>query len=161
MAKSEEFKKLQEKARAAFENEGIDNVLRTYIKNDIHSIIVKNYILIRVLSEMANEVKTTDTEAFNNIIKNEVVLLEYGHELLDIYDEVCEANQFEAKNNPAFRLARARFSENVFDRADKIFSTMTYDDIKDINQVLMDVGTLHKKPVNTDNIIQFKKPEEK
>ena len=174
MVKSEEFKKLQEsikkKTRAAFENEGIDNVLRTYIKTDIHSIIVKNDILIRVLSEMANEVKDTDTEAFNNIIKNEVVLIEYGHELLDIYNEVCEANQFEAKNNPAFRLARARFTENVFDRADKIFSTMAYDDInnvlnvfikgKDINQILMDVGILHKKPANTDNVIQFKKPEE-
>jgi len=175
MVKSEEFKKLQEsikkKTRDIFENEGIDNVLRTYIKTDIHSIIVKNDILIRVLSEMANEVKDTDTEAFNNIIKNEVVLIEYGHELLDIYNEVCEANQFEAKNNPAFRLARARFTENVFDRADKIFSTMAYDDInnvlnvfikgKDINQILMDVGILHKKPANTDNVIQFKKPEEK
>jgi hypothetical protein len=93
------------------------------------------------------------------------------HELLDIYNEVCEANQFKAKNNPAFRLARARFTENVFDRADRIFSTMTYDDIneflnmfikgKNINQVLMDVGILHKKPANTDNVIQFKKPEEK
>jgi hypothetical protein len=48
---------------------------------------------------------------------------------------------------------------------------MAYDDInevvnvfikgKNINQVLMDVGILHKKPTNTDNVIQFKKPEEK
>ena len=176
MAKSEESKKHEEiikkKTRAVFEDNGIDNVLRAYIKTDIHSIIIKNDILIKVLSEMANEVKDTDTEAFNNIIKNEVVLIEYGHELLDIYNEVvCEANQFEANNNPVCRLARARFTENVFDRAEKIFSTMAYDDIndvlngfikgKDINQVLMDVGILHKKPANTDNVIQFKKPEEK
>jgi hypothetical protein len=176
MAKSEEFEKLleniKEKVRSAFESRGVEDTLRTFIKNDIRSITIRNEAMFQVLAEMAEKARTTDAKAFYNIIKSEMILIEYGNELLSIYNEACEVSEFEARNNPVVKLARNQVRENVFDRADKLYNTMgptneiskilgMLNEGKNATQIMTELGIIHKKPANHDNVIQFQKPEEK
>ena len=178
MVKSEEFEKLlegiKEKVRSSFDRNGVDNTIRNFIKNDIRSIAIRNEAMFELLAEMAEEARTTDAKAFYDLLKAEVILIEYGNELFNIFNEAreVEVTEFEERNNPVIKLARAQLTENVFDRADKLYKKMgpdnninkilsMFNEGKDANQIMMELGILHKKSTNNDNVIQFKKPEEK